>query len=329
MRRAALPKSQRQYVHVQNSPAQRLARKIGESAPMPEYVEPLLATEGSPPRGERWVHEIKYDGYRFQLYFRNGMPQFLTRRGNDWTHKVRRVVGATVHIDCHNAIIDGEMVIPTENGGTDFGSLKTELSLGNSTRIAFYAFDNLYLDGYDLRRCGLIDRKEVLRLLLEKAEYPIVFSDHTDDPDGPGLYREACKAELEGIVSKRKDAPYSSGRSSAWIKKPCRKRDTFFVAGWAEKGKSFDGLYLAKRSGRKLVYAGKLERGFSAKEEREIVAMLKPLVAVKQPMTATRERFPKAKWVKPELMVEAEFRGRTAEGLLRHPSFKGVREDLT
>jgi bifunctional non-homologous end joining protein LigD len=320
--------AKRQYVQVQNGPAQRLARQIGESASMPEYVEPLLATEGSPPKGDRWVHEIKYDGYRFQLYFRNGMPRFLTRRGNDWTDKVQTVVAATVHINSHNSIIDGEMVIPTANGGTDFGELKRELSLGNSAQLAFYAFDILYLDGYDLRRCALLDRKEVLRLLLEKVDYPIVYSDHADDPDGPGLFREACKTELEGIVSKRKDAPYASGRSSYWIKKPCRKRDTFIVAGWAEKRGKFDGIYLAKREGRELVYAGKLERGFSDEDEREILAILKPLTVSKQPMSGSRDRFPKAKWVKPEVMVEAEFRGKTSKGLLRHPSYKGIREDL-
>lgn len=111
----------------------------------------MLATEGPTPKGDNWVHEIKYDGYRFQLYFSNGQPSFLTRRGNDWTDKVKALVAATACINSYNCIVDGEVVVPTE-GATDFGSLKRELSLGNSQRLAFYAFDLLYLDGYDLRR---------------------------------------------------------------------------------------------------------------------------------------------------------------------------------
>jgi bifunctional non-homologous end joining protein LigD len=321
-----LRKSARQYAHVQNGEAQRLARKVGISAPMPDHIEPLLATEGPPPKGDRWVHEIKYDGYRFQLYFQNGQASFLTRRGHDWTEKVNSLVVATAYINSYNCIVDGEVVVPTADA-TDFGSLKHELSLGTSNRLAFYAFDLLYLDGYDLRRAGLIERKEVLRLLVEKVPYPIVYSDHIDG-DGQGLAKEACKAELEGIVSKRKDAPYVSGRSSNWIKKPCRLRDTFLIAGWAEKRKKFDGVYLAKKMGRQLVYAGELEQGFSEKDQKSVLSRLRPLHVEKQPMTATRERFPKANWVKPQVMVEAEFRGKTAEGLLRHPSFKGLRDDL-
>jgi bifunctional non-homologous end joining protein LigD len=172
-----------------------------------------------------------------------------------------------------------------------------------------------------------VDRKEILQLLLDGVPYPIVYSDHLEG-DGPTIVRQACRMELEGIVSKRRDAPYVSGRGSYWIKKPCRKRDTFLVAGWAEKRKKFDGIYLATKRGRELVYAGKLERGFNARSEKAILARLRPLAAAKQPMTASRAHFPKAKWVKPVVKVEAEFRGKTGEGLLRHPSFKGIREDL-
>jgi bifunctional non-homologous end joining protein LigD len=130
-------------------------------------------------------------------------------------------------------------------------------------------------------------------------------------------------------VSKRPDARYVSERSPDWIKVPCRLRDSFYVVGWAEReAKRFDGLYLGRKEGDDLVYAGKLERGFSEDDKREIVKRLTPLRVRKQPITAVRKSFPKAKWVKPAVLVEAEFRGKTGEGLLRHPSFKGVREDL-
>jgi bifunctional non-homologous end joining protein LigD len=274
------------------------------------------------------VHEIKYDGYRFQLHVRNGQAQFFTRRGHDWSDRVNSLVLATGAIKSYGCIIDGEVVAPLEHGGTDFGALESELKQSDSNRIAFYAFDLLYLDGLDLRRAGLIDRKEVLRLLLQNVPYPIVYSDHIEG-DGPAVSREACRMELEGVVSKRRDAPYVSGRSGYWIKKPCRKRDTFIVAGWAEKRKKFDGIYLAKKQSGELVYAGKLERGFDAESEKALLARLRPLATRKQPIKASGARFPKAKWVKPVVIVEAEFRGNTGDGLLRHPSFKGIREDLT
>jgi bifunctional non-homologous end joining protein LigD len=328
-RRSSLPKSKRQYVHVNTGPAQRYVRslKAAKSARQPDYIEPLLATEASPPRGPGWVHEIKYDGYRFQLHLRNGQPQFFTRRGNDWSDRVRSLVGNTIHLNSYSCIVDGEVVVPLENGGTDFGALEGELKRAGSDRIAFYAFDLLYLDGYDLRPCTLIERKEALRLLLEAVPYPFVYSEHLED-DGPAVFREACRLDLEGIVSKRASAPYTSGRSARWLKKPCRRRDTFVVAGWAEKRGQFDGIYLAKEAGGELVYAGKIERGFDAPEEKELLTLLRPLASPKKPMTSSRVRFPKARWVRPEVLVEAEFRGKTGEGLLRHPSYVGVRRDI-
>ena len=132
----ALSKSNRQYVHVNNGPAQRLARKTAgvKVAPMPDYIEPLLATEGAPPRGDGWVHEIKYDGYRFQLHMRNGQAQFFTRRGHDWSDRVNSLVLATGAINSYGCIIDGEVVVPLEDGGTDFGALESELKQSGSNR---------------------------------------------------------------------------------------------------------------------------------------------------------------------------------------------------
>jgi len=274
MRRAALPKSKRQYVHVNNGPAQRFVRtlKTAKSSPMLGYIQPLLATEAAPPRGEGWVHEIKYDGYRFQLHLKNGQPRFFTRRGNDWSERVRSLMAATGFLNSYAAILDGEVVVPLANGATDFGALESELKQSGSDRIAFYVFDLLYLDGYDLRRCALIDRKEALRLLLEGVPHPIVYSEHIEDYDGLLVSKEACRMELEGTVSKRALSPYVSGRSAYWTKKPCRQRDTFIVAGWAEKRGQFDGIYLAKEEGGELVYAGKLERGFDDRKEKEMLA---------------------------------------------------------
>jgi len=191
----------------------------------------------------------------------------------------------------------------------------------------YYVFDLLYLDGLDLRAARLIERKRVLQLLLANVGGAVRVSDHLVG-DGPAIWRRACDVELEGIVSKRDDSRYRSGRTDVWIKSTCRHRDTFAVVGWAEKNKKFDGIYLARERDGELVYAGKLERRISSDDKRTLLARLKTLRVRTRPMRAARRKFPKARWVKPRLLVDAEFRGKTADGLLRHPSFKGVREDL-
>jgi bifunctional non-homologous end joining protein LigD len=225
-------------------------------------------------------------------------------------------------------ILDGEVIVETPEGRSDFHALEKELSArGGSARLVFYGFDLLYFGGYDLRDVPLIDRKRALREVLPGTG-PIKFSEHIEG-DGITIWRWACELGLEGTVSKRADARYVSERNPNWIKAPCRQRDSFYVVGWAERdGRRFDGLYLGLKQGDKLVYAGKLERGFSEEEKREMLKRLMPLRVRKQPITAARKKFPKAKWVKPAVLVDAEFRGKTGEGLLRHPSFKGIREDL-
>jgi bifunctional non-homologous end joining protein LigD len=190
----------------------------------------------------------------------------------------------------------------------------------------FYAFDLLHLDGLDLRGATLLDRKYVLTELLADAPEPIRYSEHVE-ADGAVVYENACRLELEGVVSKRTDGRYRSGRSPDWVKATCRHRDTFAVAGWAEKNGKFDGVYLARNDEGEVVYGGKLERGFDEADTRRLLALLEPL-RTKQPPFAAPRRFPKARWVKPAVLIDAEFRGRTGDGLLRHPLFKGIRADL-
>jgi hypothetical protein len=188
----ALSKFYRQYVHVNNGPAQRLARKTDgvKVAPMPAYIEPLLATDGAPPRGNGWAHEIKYDGYRFQLHMRNGQAKFFTRRGHDWSDRVNSLVLATGAINSYGCIIDGEVVVPLGNGGTDFGALESELKQSSSNRIAFYAFDLLYLDGLDLRRAATI--ATILRLSLVPCACRAGTEGTPSCNHGPSLRRIDC-----------------------------------------------------------------------------------------------------------------------------------------
>lgn len=324
----SVPRSRRQYALV--SPAMEIARDLPgiRAAKFPGFVEPALAQlRPKAPSGKRWVHEVKYDGYRFQLHKRDTGTRMYTRRGYDWTDRVKPVLSRIYQLNSHNVILDGEVVIMTPEGRSDFAALESSLSSKSpSPELRFYAFDILYLEMLDLRGCTLLDRKRVLKAFLDGVEPPIHYSEHLE-ADGPEIWRQACKLELEGVVSKRVDGKYHSGRTDAWTKTTCRQRETFVLAGVAEKRGHFDGVYLGKREGRRLVYAGKLERGFSDEDKRRILEMQERLKSRKQPIDAPR-KFPKARWMKPTVLLDAEFRGKTGEGLLRHPSFKGVRRDL-
>src|SRR4051812_25404528 len=222
----------------------------------------------------------------------------FTRRGYDWSDRFRNIVAAAGELVTHGVILDGEVIVPTAEGRSDFAALESELAKrGGSERLVYYAFDLLHLEVFDLRGCALLDRKRVLQALLERIEGPIKYSEHLEE-SGPIIYRHACKFGLEGVVSKRVDGKYESGRTGAWKKTTCRLRDTFVVAGWAEKNGRFEGLYLGREERRKLVYAGKLERGFTDADKSRILEQLKGLKTRTQPIAATRE-FPKARWVRP------------------------------
>ncbi len=298
---------------------------------MPDFIEPALATlRPKAPKGESWVHEVKYDGYRFQAHIREGQVRFFTRRGYDWTARLAKLVPPAARLKAHAAILDGEAVVQGENGHTDFNELEREISRkGGSNKVIFYVFDLLYLDNLDLRPAPLLERKQVLAELLSTLEPggPIVFSEHVE-ADGPELWQRACALGLEGIVSKRKDARYQSGRIDTWTKSPCKRRETFVILGWAEKGTRFDGFYLGEEHAGKLVYAGKIEGGWTEEQKADLLARVRPL-RTRAPPSALDVTKPKARWVEPRILIDVEYRARTAKsGLLRHPSYKGLRLDL-
>lgn len=327
MVRRNVPRSRRQSAP--QSPALDISRELRgiRSSAFPGYIEPALATlTPKPPPSAKWVHEIKFDGYRAQLHKRERGAKMFTRRGYDWSDRFRNIVAAAGELR-HGAILDGEVIVPTDEGRSDFAALESAVSKkGGDDRLVFYAFDILHLEDLDLRGCALVDRKRVLQALLENVNGPIKYSEHLEE-DGLHVYENACELELEGVVSKRVDGKYESGRTALWMKTTCRHRETFVVAGLAQRAGKFDGLYLGRQEAGRLVYAGKLERGFSEMDKMRILVALEKLKTKQQPITASR-RFPKAQWVTPHVLIDAEFRGKTGEGLLRHPSFKGVRRDL-
>ena len=298
---------------------------IGVKAPFPGFIEPALASsiERVPvPGGERWIHEIKFDGYRVQVHLANEAVKVFTRRGHDWTHRFKKIAHDAWHIKAASAIIDGEIVVPAADGTTDFSVLQNELK-GQSTRIVLIAFDLLYLNGRDIRKEPLTKRKAELEKIIAGTD--LQFSE-SFEIDGPEMFKHACGVGLEGVVSKVRDSRYSSGRGNDWVKKTCAQRETLTIAGFALDGTKWDGLYLARRKGNDLIYAGKVDHGFDAASAKDLQARLKPLIRKTQPYA--KKIAHRGVWVEPELLAEIEYRAKSAEGKVRHPFFKGLREDL-
>jgi bifunctional non-homologous end joining protein LigD len=296
---------------------------IGAKAPLQGFIESALASSiEKAPSGERWIHEIKFDGYRVQVHLANNEVKVFTRRGYDWTNRFKKIASDAWHIGAGSAIIDGEVVAPAADGTTDFSVLQNELK-GRSTKIVMVAFDLLYLNGYDLRKLPLVERKALLKKLVDKTD--IQFSE-SFDVDGPEMFKHACKTGLEGVVSKVRDSQYPSGRSNNWVKVTCAQRETLAIAGFALDGNKWDGIYVGRRKGADLVYAGKVDHGFDKSSAAELQKRLKPLIRPTQPYSKRIAH--RGIWVEPKLLAEIEYRAKSAEGKVRHPFFKGLREDL-
>jgi bifunctional non-homologous end joining protein LigD len=296
---------------------------IGVKSPYPGFIEPALATSiDKVPKGERWIHEIKFDGYRVQLHLAHEAVTVYTRRGNNWTKRFKKVADEAWHISAGSAILNGEIVVPAANGATDFSVLQNELK-GRSTKIVMVAFDLLYFNGYDLRKLPLEERKSHLKKLIAKTA---IQCSESFEVDGPAMYKHACSVGLEGVVSKVRDSRYPAGRGNDWVKKTCQQRETLPIAGFALKDNKFDGIFLGRRKGNDLVYAGKVDHGFDKSSTAELKARLKPLIRKTQP--DAKKIAHRGIWVEPSLLAEIEYRAKSAEGKVRHPFFKGIREDL-
>jgi bifunctional non-homologous end joining protein LigD len=304
-------------------------------AAMPSAIEPELATlVDAVPRGEEWIHEIKYDGYRALCEIRNGEARLITRRGQDWTDHFSPVAREAAGLPVREAILDGEVVVLEPNGTTSFQALQNALSENRQSDLVYFAFDLLYLDGYDLRRAPLLARKEALTRLLAGRKKAIRLGDHVAG-GGEEFYRHACDFALEGIVSKRADLPYHSGRTKDWLKVKCLKRQEFVIVGFTDPEKSRVGLgalLLAvndREKGGELVFAGKVGTGFNDRTLRDLRARLDKL-EIDKPSFRNAPRGAEARrshWVKPRLVAEVAFTEWTREEVLRHPTFQGLRED--
>src|SRR5450631_1679697 len=208
--------------------------------------------------------------------------------------------------------------------GRHHGFLRVaERTKGAIQKIVMVAFDLLYLNGYNLRKVPLFERKALLNKII--VETDIQFSE-SFEVDGREMYMHACETGLEGVVSKVRDSRYVSGRTNDWVKKTCAQRETLSIAGFALDGNKWDGLYLARQKGKELVYPGKVDHGFDTASAKDLQARLKPLIRKTQPYS--KKIAHRGIWVEPSLLAEIEYRAKSAEGKVRHPFFKGIREDL-
>ena len=301
----------------------RKSADIGVKAPLPGFIEPALASSiEKVPSGDRWIHEIKFDGYRVQVHLANEAAKIFTRRGHDWTHRFKKVAHDAWPIKVSSAVVDGEIVVPAADGTTDFSVLQNELK-GKSKSIVLVAFDLLYLNGCDIRKLPLFQRKAELKKIL--AGTGIQFSE-SFEINGREMFAHACKLGLEGVISKVRGGPYPTGRTNDWVKKTGVQRETLTIAGFALDGTKWDGLYVGRRNGNELVYAGKVDHGFDKVSAADLQKRLNPLIRKTQPYAKRIGH--KGIWVEPKLLAEIEFRAKSAEGKVRHPFFRGLREDL-
>ncbi len=295
------------------------------SSEMPGFIPPQLATlKPKPPAGDRWVHEIKFDGYRAQVHLNKGRVRIFTRKGLDWSKRFSAVAETFAGIPVERAIIDGEIVV-IENERTDFGALQADLAAGRQDRMIYYAFDLLYLEGFDLRKSPLIERKRILKAMFDETglSAPVLYSEHLET-DGAEMFEAARRMNLEGIVSKRVDAPYRSGdRSDSWQKIKTSRREQFEIVGFIPATSGIAALYLGKREGKDLRYVGKVGTGFTQKVSADLRRRLDALATPTSKLTKA-VRMPKATWVDPKLVADVEYRDITSEGYLRHSSFKGL-----
>jgi bifunctional non-homologous end joining protein LigD len=301
----------------------------GRTAALPKKIKPQLATlVKEVPRGDDWLHEIKYDGYRILCRVSDGKVRLLSRNGLDWTRRFQAVADAAKKLPVKNGWFDGEVVVQKPDGSTSFQALQNALTEGREVELTYYLFDVPYCNGQDLRASPLIERKKLLAKLAN-GKGQIRYSDHVEG-NGEAFFSQACSHELEGIISKQRDSKYHAARTRDWVKVKCGRRQEFVIGGYTDPSGSRKGLGalllgVHDKTGA-LRYSGKVGTGFNERSLTELKSRLEKIEQQSSPFSnPPRERG--VHWVKPELIAEVAFTEWTNENLIRHSSFQGLRED--
>jgi bifunctional non-homologous end joining protein LigD len=311
------------------------SRLPGNKEALPAFIPPQLASEASaPPVGEHWVHELKLDGYRIQAHIdKSGKVRLYTRSGLDWTHRMPTVARELGRLSLEGAVMDGEVVVLAADGQSSFADLQAAFEEGAKHPLTYFVFDLLHLNGHDLRQEPLTERKKILAQMLDSlAEDGVVRYGQHIETEGAPIFAEACKLGAEGIVSKRSDSVYNSGRTKSWLKIKCDRRQEFVIGGFTKPANGTDGIgalllgyYDDKK---KLIYAGRTGTGFTQANSRKLRKQLEEMRQDGMPFAAVPGTAGKgALWVRPELVAEVQFSTWTADKLVRQASFKGLRED--
>jgi bifunctional non-homologous end joining protein LigD len=307
-------------------------------AAMPELIKPMLATLVDDPFSDpAWLFETKWDGVRAVCFIRNGKAWFISRNQIQMTAQYPELADIAQSIRGSSVILDGEIVALDEKGVSRFQLLQPRLGRKNpgdiqrlaaTTRIAFYVFDLIYLDGFDLMGCKLIDRKTTLEGIL-KSSKNIRYSDHIIG-EGKKLFEEIAKVPLEGMIAKRLESTYVQRRSSEWLKVKTIQQSEVVIGGYTEPRNSreyFGALVVGLYRDGKLHYVAHTGGGFNHQTLAQTYKLMQPLKTRDWPFVDKPKTNEPVQWVKPKLVAQVKFSEWTADGRMRHPVFLGLRQD--
>jgi bifunctional non-homologous end joining protein LigD len=305
-------------------------------AKLPQTFAPHLATPANRiPDSDQWLHELKFDGYRLLAVVEGDTVRLLTRRGNDWTDRFGAVASSLKDLGLQSSLLDGELVALDADGVSDFQRLQNWMKTGRQEQLVYYVFDVPFFEGYDLQHSPLIERKQLLAAFLLSGnpgnDGTIRYSDHIRG-QGPEVLQHSCRHALEGVISKRADSRYENRRSRSWLKSKCQGRQEFVIGGFTRPQGSrtdFGALLVGYREDSQWVYSGRVGTGFTQQSLEDLGRRLRKLKQDKPPFRnpPTGAQARGVTWTKPKLVAEIEFTEWTQDGVLRHPSFQGLRED--